>query len=122
MKNMARIIGGLVVLLFVAILLTACWRRVIPNSGIYYCEEIGTRIDFDSGYFLEVDGEEAIGQIDNDRGSYCFTLWCEDESSDRFGQMYYAFKCIRYDDKEMIVSDYESGELYTFVCLEQTDD
>lgn len=118
MKRMTKILGVFAALLLVVILLTACWRRAIPDTGVWYCAEIGTRIDFGSGYFLEVDGKEERGQIDSDRGSSYFMLWCEDQSSDCFGRMYYTFKCIRCDETEMTVRDYDTGAEYTFVRVE----
>lgn len=116
MKKRGCQVSFLALLTIIIMVFSSClWEAQIPESGSYYCEEIGTQIDFGSGEFLEMNNKEEFGHIDNDRGSSCFMLWCENKDSENFGNALYTFDCIWYSDEKMLVRDRESGTQYIFV-------
>lgn len=115
----------LLFLLAVALLITmpilffACAEpaQVVPESGIWFCEELQITVDFGTGDCSALMGENIVHcELGNHRGSKYFSVVIADVSSEEFeiGETVFSGECIYYDAERMVVKDGKTGTEYTF--------
>lgn len=88
-------------------------RRIVPNEGVWYCEELEATMEFSNGKrvgTIRVDGVLYECVIENER----FTN--NIDFLEPSCKALFSGECIRADEEELIVtSAQEPGRKYTFV-------
>ena len=111
-----------VLLYGIFLLILACARpaQILPDSGVWYCEELDITLNFDKGIgSVPYGGLQMKGIIENDRGSDVFSVLNQDWENQHFflGESMFAGTCIRFDEETMEVQKFRSEERYVFYIV-----
>lgn len=112
-----------VLFMLVSVSLLGCITEDLPDTGIWYCEELEIYLDMSSskGVYLDEHGEylPLFIQIDYGTGffiNYCEDQWCEEylNDADQLRTNY------RYKNGILRLHDMDSDRIYDFVEIDKT--
>ena len=105
--------------LVVGLLLGTSHKAYIPTEGLWYCEAVDIMLSFEEGYssYFINQGKEVSCIWENDVGSKVIMVVCQEKLNGDFavGDLIFCGEYVRLDNREYVVQDIESGEIYTFV-------
>lgn len=109
----------LLILLVLLILLPGCITpaKTFPTEGIWYCKELNITLDFVAGTgYITLNEEDIFCVIANNRGSKFISILNQNEDTEEFylGESVFSGKCIRYDNKELVIGESKTETVYTF--------
>lgn len=116
----------IIILLILTFCLASCYTEWMPQSGVWYSEELQMQISFDGGEsFAVIDGRKIVCIFENDRSSKCFTLLSQDRNAKDIpiGQELFCGERISLTENEFVVKEEKTGQLYVFrrVVKDKTD-
>ena len=116
---------GIILLLLILVLGIVLWKgihttpkQVVPEGGVWYCEELQTQLSFDlaTPSWTVINEQKVLCQVGNDRGSKDIMISCgEFDNRDYYtGELLFVYKHIRLEETRWFVQD-DSGQEYVFV-------
>lgn len=101
------------------LLLSACNREtIVPDNGIWYCEDLHLKLSFEPNYGsnLLIQEERIRCVVEHDRNSKYIIVLCQEmNASYDIGECIFSGEIIGLDDSEFVVSS--SGTEFTFVRI-----
>lgn len=97
----------------------------IPDEGVWYCDELKIKLDFNAGYATVADNnEEIICNIGNERGTNYVSVLNQDFGSSEYsvGESVFFGVCEEISNDTMIITDYYTQIPYTFILLSNQGD
>ena len=88
-----------------------------PTEGIWFCEELGIQINFDSynDNFIQIDNEYYVCWFDTNRGSSLMFIRSQDvDLGENLGESLFTGEYVHSDDQSFSVRDTKSSSVYTF--------
>ena len=123
-----RFVVLLTLSIFTAVLFSGCQnrlfddRRIFPEEGVWYCEELQITLNFEKNATSKaiVNGEEIECVAGFMSGSTTITVSCQDFNTElmHMGEIIFPGEYVSSSDIELLLRHQYSKEVYTFVRIE----